>query len=304
MVDRKFKQTEKVLHSEKIDRSNLETGLARVFARFLKNNPVYSEDDINIKVKLEHCNRNFVDSSFVDTTCIAIVYSTQKETEDEYNKRVEEEESDVMAQFKSSIDVAVDNLVFDLFIDNNSETCELKRKITSDIVKVVKEDIQSFLNETKTSEVRRFKPGDIIVNDETGKVFDVINIIDGEYIIIEHGNDIATFGKIPATQDKYHLWSINDAKDGDILSTHNFVFIFKEINSEGEVKYYCANEKYLHEGDTTTSHVANEYSVMGTISTTEYRLAGWAEINELFTKMKEDGHKFLGPQKGVVEIRK
>jgi hypothetical protein len=66
--------------------------------------------------------------------------------------------------------------------------------------------------------------------------------------------------------DNFKLWTIQDAKDGDVLATEGFVFIFKEIREDKGVGYFCANENALHEGDDNTFHIANPNSLMGSIN--------------------------------------
>lgn len=54
-------------------------------------------------------------------------------------------------------------------------------------------------------------------------------------------------------KDGYHLWTIKDAKDGDVLATQNYIYIFNSIDKETEtVAFYCLikkSDKHFSFGD-------------------------------------------------------
>jgi len=47
----------------------------------------------------------------------------------------------------------------------------------------------------------------------------------------------------------WHLWTIQDAKDGDVLSDGTTIFIFKDLLSDGSVMSYCDYDTYSGESD-------------------------------------------------------
>lgn len=82
----------------------------------------------------------------------------------------------------------------------------------------------------------KFKVGDWIVNNTTKEIFKITELIDFGYESIdENGKGHALF----IEEDEYHLWSIQDAKDGDVLACKNDIVIFKENNYNPEDKSGC-----------------------------------------------------------------
>lgn len=75
----------------------------------------------------------------------------------------------------------------------------------------------------------KFKAGDWIVGDNTHDVYKVLCAVDDKYCLSYNidGNVICTKAEI--IDKKCHLWSIEDAKDGDVLVFDDaFILIFKE----------------------------------------------------------------------------
>lgn len=84
----------------------------------------------------------------------------------------------------------------------------------------------------------KFKIGDWIVSDDKQRVYQITDISDNSYFY-DHS---PKYDLISVADKSYHLWSINDAKDGDIIKTEYFIFIFKYINHNTGVHYYCHYE--------------------------------------------------------------
>lgn len=103
------------------------------------------------------------------------------------------------------------------------------------------------------------------------------------------------------------LWTIADAKDGDVLvcplpkgyENGEQIFIFKGINSRDYVddciEYYCR----ICEG----VFYENKNGYMGTVSSPLYP-ATKEQRNILFLKMREAGYEWDSEKKEVEEIRK
>lgn len=84
----------------------------------------------------------------------------------------------------------------------------------------------------------KFKIGDWIVSDDKQRVYQITDISDNSYFY-DHS---VKYDFISVADKSYHLWSINDAKDGDIIKTEYFIFIFKYIDHNTGVHYYCHYE--------------------------------------------------------------
>ena len=85
------------------------------------------------------------------------------------------------------------------------------------------------INEEKVDNANKvepkFKVGDWITNSAT-KPAQISSIEDGMYFT--HNDTIG--GDVESIDKEYHLWTIKDAKAGDVLATEDIVFIFKHID--------------------------------------------------------------------------
>lgn len=108
-----------------------------------------------------------------------------------------------------------------------------------------------------------------------------------------------------ADEDKLHLWTIQDAEDGDVLNFNGFIFIFKGIDENNGVRYYCyyAPDNHEDEGEFGTPVVPG--SIMGRAvsfdSGLQYRPATEKQRVLLFKKMQEAGYQWYAGKK---ELRK
>ena len=105
---------------------------------------------------------------------------------------------------------------------------------------------------------------------------------------------------------KYHLWTIQDAKNGDILVIYpevgselpEQIFIFKEIKDRSYVKdaveFHC---KYAN-----NEFSINKQSFMGQSTINRYLPATRAQRNLLISKMKKSGYEWNFNTKEVEEI--
>lgn len=140
----------------------------------------------------------------------------------------------------------------------------------------------------------KFNEGDWVVDEEDNSVHQIKLAIEN----VTYGGfsyDLTDNGYFPYTKSNYHLWTIKDAKDGDVVvvpsiegSEHSEqIFIFKEIKNRDYVKnvveYYCRvcdNEFYV-----------NERGFMGYAD--DYFVPSTQEQQKLlFQKMKEAGYKW------------
>lgn len=149
----------------------------------------------------------------------------------------------------------------------------------------------------------KFNEGDWVVDEEDNSIHQIKLAIEN----VTYGGfsyDLTDNGYFPYTKSNYHLWTIKDAKDGDIVvvpsiegSEHSEqIFIFKEIKNRDYVKnvveYYCRvcdNEFYV-----------NERGFMG--QSDDYFVPATKEQRDLlFQKMKEAGYKWDDSKKKIEE---
>ena len=99
-------------------------------------------------------------------------------------------------------------------------------------------------------------------------------------------------------------WTIKYAKDGDIIATDFFVFIFKEIvieNDEPMISYYCAYEIEPTENISQEFHKAANFSRMGSANTTYYTPATKKQCQTLHDKMTKYGYKWDSKHKQLIK---
>ena len=184
------------------------------------------------------------------------------------------------------------------FIYPISSQKSLAPKSAMEAIKKEKVDNQNCVKLADNIEPK-FKVGDWISNGRHTKLIVGINS-DWLYYMLNDG----TSERIRNIDEKYHLWTIQDAKAGDVLETEGFVFIFKNIREDKGIGYFCANEKELHEGDDSTFHIANPNSLMGSINNgfTHYSPATKEQRDLLFQKMKEAGYECDAEKKELKKV--
>ena len=133
----------------------------------------------------------------------------------------------------------------------------------------------------KLNKKTKFKIGDwIIRNDGYSDVpAQIYNLKKDRYLVT---NMLGSKGDVMLTwQDKWHIWTINDAKSGDILNANGAVFIYKKHNKD-YVYHYCG------------INLGNEF-VIGTDDSiwnanNEIYPATQEQKDLLFNKIKEAGY--------------
>lgn len=144
----------------------------------------------------------------------------------------------------------------------------------------------------------KFHEGDWVVSKFDGKARRISEVHCDEYnkyyIVKGKEYNIEEYDRL------HHLWTIEDAKDGDVLwhsdSASNGIFIFKEIRNDGKVLCYCDydSEDHFCLGDRHTCCWTHSKYVKP--ATKEQR-------NLLFAKMREAGYEWNGEKKELKKIK-
>lgn len=146
----------------------------------------------------------------------------------------------------------------------------------------------------------KFKVGDWIVQNDNGTVSQITKVINstdeyGEYRAYEHTNGyFHTF-----FEKEFHLWTIQDAKDGDILSAKidgdGYILIFKQIKDgwiETYGHYYITIDKFC----VPTQMFCRNYQGRLYPATQE-------QYKTLFKKMHDDGYEWYFDKKELRKIK-
>jgi len=143
----------------------------------------------------------------------------------------------------------------------------------------------------------KFKVGDWVVNNVCLPI-QIASIEDGMYIFTE-GDALS----ISFIDENYHLWTIEDAKDGDVIVKGDWVFIYKglfeEFNGNDNVMYHCRCD-YL---TGSAFEVSSSNKIIGNINE-HYRPALECEIELLFKRINENGYVWDEDLMKVVKLCK
>jgi len=125
----------------------------------------------------------------------------------------------------------------------------------------------------------KFKAGDWIIFN--GLILHIDEVVNGYYRTI-------SIGGIPNSYDwdidnVARLWTMQDAKPGDILSDETTIFIFKDLLSDGSVTQYCDYDTDSGESDAFCPLPVNLMHSKITPATKE-------QHDLLFQKIKEAGY--------------
>lgn len=126
----------------------------------------------------------------------------------------------------------------------------------------------------------KFHKGDFIKHNKANIICKIVSVNSGSYYVenIETGGRIELFN----AEQNFHLYTIQDAKDGDVLSNGTTIFIFKDLLSDGSVMSYCDYDIDSGESDAFCPLSMNLMCSKITPATKE-------QCDTLFTKMKEAG---------------
>lgn len=135
----------------------------------------------------------------------------------------------------------------------------------------------------------KFKIGDWITNGKyTWKVTDIKPL---DYILQSQNGDTVD-DTISYVDEEFHIWTIQDAKDGDVLAAHECLVLFKEIDGLN-IRCYCTYH-YLNSESFYIDTLQNKAA---------FQPATKEQCNILFQKMKEEGYVWYAEKKELMKIK-
>lgn len=135
----------------------------------------------------------------------------------------------------------------------------------------------------------KFKEGDWVV-DNHGKVNQVTSVTDDSYAFTLYDGTYVS----GCWKDYYHLWTIQDANDGDVLACNTNIFIYQKLDEYNIVKSFCDYHKQYGFNGIKDS-IANR---------NECKPATKEQRDLLFQKMKEAGYEWDADKKELKKTRK
>ena len=117
----------------------------RFFAKWLKEHPKYSPDDVNMRIDSYGEEEDYM-GHFGHISKYVCIFQQHEETDSEYNTRIAEEESEILDEFRDELRNNIEDLIHDFNIYPNIESDEVDahvNDIENAIMDVVKEKINN-----------------------------------------------------------------------------------------------------------------------------------------------------------------
>lgn len=142
----------------------------------------------------------------------------------------------------------------------------------------------------------RFKVGDWVVPDKSNAIYHIDGISDEISYCMTCINGDKFRNSIKIVDNYSHLWTIEDARAGDVLADGVLPFIFKRIDSMQRTYAYCGIS--VDDGFKVDSEgTVGEWTWM-----TDLKPATKEQHDLLFQKMKEAGYEWDAEKKELKEI--
>ena len=143
----------------------------------------------------------------------------------------------------------------------------------------------------KSADTPKFKVGDWVINDH-GFVMQIVDVQDSHYVYMYEGKELST--TIEQMEDSCHLWTIKDAKDGDVLTwdDNKCIAIFKEIY-----------DKYSFKGHGGVGPVLGMFSMGGFYDIKNAHPATKEQRDFLIQKIKESEYWWGAEKTELREIK-
>lgn len=132
-----------LLYSKKLDSSQAESQAAKIFAKWLKEHPKYSVDDVDMCIKSYGQEEDYM-GHFGHISKYVRIFKRREETDSEYNARIAKEESEALDKFRNKLYFIIKDLINDFSIYPNMDSDEIDahvNNIENAVMDVVKEKI-------------------------------------------------------------------------------------------------------------------------------------------------------------------
>lgn len=135
-----------------------------------------------------------------------------------------------------------------------------------------------------------FHKGQWIVKENVG-TYKVIEVCEYWYDVVDNKDQHYSI----SFDDEYmcHLWTIKDAKDGDVLTANGCVVIFEKIDGLN-IKFHCFFHYIGFEPSPYIDSLQNQ---------TAFRPATKEESERLFKIMRENGYEWSSEQRKLIKIK-
>ena len=195
--------------------------------------------------------------------------------------------------------LAITGVVVWFFIKNKKEEPSIQsEKLTSQPTHVNEAPKENEPNESKEEEFKpKFKVGDWIIGRATNNEPRQISEITDQCYKSTYGGQYGF-----SFENEMHLWTIQDAKDGDVIYLPNgnneyYFFIFKGIENAAVMSF-----AHFYQYDDGTSEVKGTIDKLSSVNDV-FQPATKEQHALLFAKIKEAGYEWDSDKKELKEIK-
>ena len=139
----------------------------------------------------------------------------------------------------------------------------------------------------------KFHEGEWCIDKEDGTIFQIVKVLDNTYAYkTNEGKEYSCTHY--SLENDAKLWTIQDAKDGDVLASGQVVFIFKAINN---IWLYCHCS-----GHNDGTFIAESYDILRNKYFSEVHPATKEQRDLLFRSIKEAGYQWDAEKKCLTKL--
>lgn len=206
----------------------------------------------------------------------------------------------LLPELKESEDEKMKDIIFDALSANESQERIEKHGINLiDCIEwLEKQEEQKSADKVEP----KFKVGDWVINKH-GFTMQIVDVRDSHYVYMYEEKKLSA--TIEQMENSCHLWTIQDAKDGDVLTCYSNIK-GQPIEQTGIIKQYvgrhggCSNSFKAYFGVDWDNNVVIE----GYMGSSNIYPATKEQRDLLFQKMKEAGYEWDAEKKELKKIEK
>ena len=145
MITRDKIQKTITLYEKRLDLNSAKSQAAEIFAKWLKEHPKYSSDDVDMRIDSYGKEEDYM-GHFGHISKYICIFQWHKETDSEYDARIAEEESEILDEFRDELRNNIEDLIHDFNIYPNMESDEIDahvNDIENAVMDIVKEKINN-----------------------------------------------------------------------------------------------------------------------------------------------------------------
>ena len=150
MITRYKIQKTITLYEKRLNLNQAESQAAEIFAKWLKEHPKYSPDDVDMHIDSYGEEEDYM-GHFGHISKYIRIFQQHEETDSEYDARIAEEESEILDEFRNELRNNIEDLIHDFNIYPNIESDEVDAHV-NDIENAVMDIVKEKINNSNKKE--------------------------------------------------------------------------------------------------------------------------------------------------------